>query len=178
MKFTKYATGGDYHWQAYARGGKYKRHADRVKKWVKETNVLDIGAGDGCITKLLNIEGIEYEESAVRLARKHGSNVIQGDAYFLPYPAETFDSALMIDVLEHFDWPEEAIRVARRVIKKYLYICTPPKKDNGTLTDRFHVQEWSPEGLWKLVESQGFKLKGGITVYPNEKTMYAKFKKV
>ena len=47
MIFTKYITHKDYHWKMYDDPNtKYRRHADRVKEWIKETNILDIGCGD------------------------------------------------------------------------------------------------------------------------------------
>lgn len=175
MRFTKYIRFGDYHWEQYARGMKYKAHADRIAGWVTERNLLDIGAGDGLITHLVGAKGIEFEPEGVRLAKEHGVDVIQGDAYALPFADNSFDACLLIDVLEHFDDPLKALVEARRVAP-ILYVNTPPKKDDGTLTDKFHVQEWSPAGLVKLVESVGYKLDGFVSVYPKEKLMYARFK--
>ncbi len=174
MKFTKYEKFGAYHWKQYAGGTKYKAHADRVKEWVKEKKVLDIGAGDGLITHLVGAKGIEYEAEGVRLAQEKGADVVQGDAYHLPYENNSFEAVMMIDVLEHFDNPNAALLEARRVAP-ILYVNTPPKKDDGTLTDKFHIQEWSPAGLVALVESVGYRLDGFVRVYPKEKMMYAKF---
>lgn len=177
MKFSKYEKFGDYHHRQYADvNNKYHIHADRVKEWVKENKVLDIGAGDGLITSLLGATGIEYEPEGVRLAQKHGVNVIQGSAYELPFENDSFDAVTMIDVLEHFEDPVRALSEARRVAP-VLYVNTPPKKDDGTLTDKFHVQEWSPAGLVKFVEENGYVLDGCVTVYPKEKLMYARFVK-
>jgi SAM-dependent methyltransferase len=172
--FSKYEQFGAYHWKQYEGGGKYKTHADRVKEWVTEKNVLDVGAGDGLITHLLGTKGIEYEAKGVRLAQEKGVDVIQGDAYALPFKNDSFEAVTMIDVLEHFETPEKALKEARRVAP-VLYINTPPKKDDGTLTDKFHVQEWSPQGLVRIVEKEGYVLDGAVIVYPKEKMMYAKF---
>lgn len=176
MRFTKYEKYGAYHWKQYAEGGKYTKHVDRIVEWVKEKEVLDIGAGDGLITYKLGplAVGIEYEPEGVRLAKEKGVNVIQGDAYNLPFVDDSFEAVTMIDVLEHFDHPELALREARR-IAPVLYINTPPKKDDGTLTDPFHVQEWSPQGLRKVVEKEGYTLDGPVIVYPKEKMMYSRF---
>ena len=175
--FNKYEKYGDYHWRDYAKGTKYKAHADRVADWVTEHNVLDIGAGDGLITHLLGAKGIEYEAEGVRLAQEKGVDVIQGDAYALPFENDSFDAVTMIDVLEHFDDPQKALQEARRVAP-VLYVNTPPKKDDGTLTDKYHVQEWSPAGLVAVVEKEGYLLDGAVVVYPKEKMMYAKFKRI
>jgi len=176
-KFSKYEKYGAYHWKQYADGTKYKAHADRIKEWVQEKNVLDIGAGDGLITHLVGAKGIEYEPEGVRLAQEKGVDVIQGDAYALPFEDNSFDAVMMIDVLEHFEDPRKALQEAQRVAP-ILYVNTPPKKDDGTLTDKFHIQEWSPAGLCKFVESEGYLLDGSVIVYPKEKMMYAKFKKI
>ncbi len=175
--FTKYDKYGAYHWKQYADGGKYKAHADRVKEWVKEENVLDIGAGDGLITHLMGAKGIEYEAEGVRLAQEKGVDVIQGDAYELPFGEDNFEAVTMIDVLEHFEDPQKALQEARRVAP-VLYVNTPPKKDDSTLTDKFHVQEWSPAGLTNVVEAEGYLLDGPVIVYPKEKMMYARFTRV
>lgn len=174
MKFTKYNK-GPYHWVQYADvNNKYHAHANRVRDWVTEKNVLDVGAGDGLITHLLGAKGIEYEAEGVRLAQEKGVDVIQGDAYNLPFSDSSFEAVTMIDVIEHLDNPIKALKEARRVAP-VLYINTPPKKDDGTLTDKFHVQEFSPTGLTNLVESVGYKLHGIIMVYPHEKMMYGRF---
>lgn len=174
MEFTKYQKYGAYHWKQYSDGTKYKDHADRVKDWVKEKKVLDIGAGDGLITSLVGAKGIDNEPEGVRLAQEKGVDVILGDAYELPFEDNSFEAVMMIDVLEHFDNPQKALQEAKRVAP-VLYINTPPKKDDGTLTDKFHVQEWSPQGLCKVVEAEGYKLDGAVIVYPKEKMMYARF---
>lgn len=173
-KFTKYEKYGAYHWEQYAKGTKYRAHANRIKEWVKEKNVLDIGAGDGLITHLLGAKGIEYEAEGVRLAQEKGADVVQGDAYNLAFEDNSFDAVIMIDVIEHLEDPIKALKEARRVAP-VLYINTPPKKDDGTLSDKFHIQEWSPRGLVELVESVGYLLDNAVIVYPKDKMMYCRF---
>lgn len=175
MKFTKYHKFGAYHWGQYDKGTKYTRHADRVKDWVKEKNVLDIGAGDGKITHLLGIKGIDDEPEAVRLAIEKGADVSLGDACHLSYNDEEFESVFMGDVLEHIEFPRIALKEARRVLKHYLYLVTPEK---GTNNDKFHYQEWTPAELKELVESEGFVLEGEILAVPADKRIYGKFKKI
>ena len=178
MIFTKYRYKLDYHWKEFYRGTKYKRHALRILNWVKEKAVLDIGCGDGMITFLLGAVGVDDEQSGIDIAKQKGVDVLLASCYKLPFEDGVFDSALMADVLEHLDKPEEALREARRVITDYLYITTPPANITpGKLLDKFHVQEWSPEELKTLVEGQGFELVGDIEVVMEEKNMYSKFRK-
>ncbi|MCX6702772.1 MAG: class I SAM-dependent methyltransferase [Candidatus Wolfebacteria bacterium] len=175
MKFTKYHKFGAYHWKQYADNTKYTRHADRVKEWIKEKNILDIGAGDGRITSFLGAQGIDNEPEAVRLAREKGVDVVLGDGYHLPFKDGEFEAVFMGDVLEHFEFPREVLQEARRVLKSYLYLATPEK---GTNNDKFHYQEWTPRELKELVENEGFILEGEILAVPKDKRIYGKFKKV
>jgi ubiquinone/menaquinone biosynthesis C-methylase UbiE len=176
MKFSKYHNRGAYHWRKYDdKNTKYRRHADRVKEWIKEKNVLDIGAGDGKITHLLGIKGIDDEEEAVRLAREMGADVTLMDAYNLNYKNEEFDAVFLGDVLEHCEFPQKVLKESRRVLKDYMYIASPEK---GIHKDRYHYKEWTSEELKELVESEGFKLEGEILVVPRDKRIYGKFKKI
>ena len=175
MKFTKYQKFGAYHWKQYNdKNTKYSRHADRVKEWVNEKNVLDIGAGDGLITYLLGAKGVDNEPEAVKLAQEKGGNVIWGNANLLRFEDEEFEAVFMGDVLEHLEFPRQALKEARRVLKSYLYLVTPEK---GTNNDKFHYEEWTPEELKKLVESEGFVLEGEMLEVPKDKRIYGKFKK-
>jgi SAM-dependent methyltransferase len=180
MKFTKYEKHGAYHWRQYERpGDKYRRHVDRIVRWVAERRVLDVGAGDGLILSKLGAaaRGCDDEPTAIEAAKSRGIVVEPGDAYRLPYGDEAFEAVLLADVLEHLDRPEAALVEARRVLSGALYVTTPPRDITpGQLLDRFHVQEWSPEELVRLVESVGFRLEGRVV--KGEKTMYAKFRKV
>lgn len=175
MEFSKYKKLGAYHWKMYEdKNTKYSRHADRVKEWIKEKSVLDIGAGDGKITSMLNAKGVDNEPEAVRLAREKGANVVLGDGYNLAYKKEEFGAVFMGDVLEHFEFPRVALQEARRVLKNYLYLACPEK---GTNSDPFHYQEWTPEELKEFVESEGFILEGDILLVKKDKRIYGKFKK-
>jgi SAM-dependent methyltransferase len=174
MRYNKYERHGAYHWNQYNLNRKYKTHADRVKDWVKEKKVLDVGAGDGLITSLLGAKGIEFEPEGVRLAQERGVDVIQGDAYELPFENNSFEAVTMIDVLEHLENPKKALQEARRVAP-ILYIQTPIIHDDRLIHKRYHVTEWSPLGLCELVESEGYILDGAITIYPHTRMQYAKF---
>lgn len=154
---------------------KYHRHANFVKDWIEERNVLDIGAGDGKITHLLNITGVDDDAEGVRLAKERGANVVLGDAYSLPFGDESFTSAFLGDTLEHMEFPEKVIREARRVVTTFLYIANPIK---GMDSDPFHYQEWTPEELIELVEARGFKLVGEVLTVKRDKRDYIKFLKV
>lgn len=174
MKFTKYHTKGAYHWEMLANTeSRYFRHVEYVKNWVKEKNVLDVGAGDGCIVAALGIMGVDDEPEAVRLAQEKGANVILASAYNLPFEDEEFDAVFMGDTLEHIKHPTIVLEEVRRVLKTYLYIVSPVPRGK----DKFHYNEWNMEELKELVEGNGFKLIEPMTRPKRDERIYAKFKK-
>lgn len=175
MEFKKYEQRGGYHWREYVRGRKYRKHADFVQSWVKEHNVLDIGAGDGVITYLVHAIGIDNELAAVEIAQAVGVDVHLGDAYLLPFADNSFGAAMMIDVLEHFENPARALEEARRVAP-VLYIATP-ERQNQPVRDKYHVQEWKRDELVEFMSNNGFALTGDIRVVPEGDTMYARFER-
>ncbi len=174
IRFTKYEKKGAYHWREYLARTKYKTHADRIKSWVKEKKILDVGAGDGLITYLLKAKGIENEMSAVELAQSIGVDVSYGDAYDLRFADNSFEAVLMADVLEHFGRPEQALAEARRVAP-VLYVTTP---ERGMVNDPFHVKEWLRDELPVFMRENGWELDGEILVVSKEKNMYGRFKRI
>lgn len=169
--FNKYHRYGAYHWMWYYSETKskisYINYVNFVKDWIKEKNVLDIGAGDGLIVHILGIKGIDNEPKAIEMAKEKGVDIDLGDAYDLPYKDEEFDSVFMGNILEHFEFPEKAIIEARRVLKKYLYIIVPEREPPFRIT---------PDKLKEMVEGIGFVLEGEILV--KSRTIHAKFSKI
>lgn len=177
MKFTKYETKKAYHWREYVRGGKYKKHVDRIKKWVKEANLLDVGAGDGVVTYKLRAKGIDNEHMAVHLAQTMGVDVTYGSAYSLPFPDDSFDAVLMIDVIEHLDEPKLAIAEAKRVAP-VIYIATPERQPDKAVRDQFHVQEWTIKEFVDFMKECGLKLTGDVLKVDEGDTFYARFERI
>lgn len=171
--FTKYRDHGAYHWRQYRQGGRYWRHIERLAAWITERPVLDIGAGDGCLTaRLVDAIGLDDCPDAWPLARAVGVRMVAGDAVALPFPAQTFGACAAIDVVEHVRDPVALLREARRVAP-VLYVATPPARPDGRLHDRFHVTEWTPEGLVALAAAAGWTLAEPIVV--GHKVQYGRF---
>ncbi len=154
MEFNKYKERGAYHWDLYGKDPIYTGHVDKVLKWVLKSRTLDVGAGDGLITYMLDVVGVDNNELAVSLAQERGANVTLGSAYDLP--DAKYHNVLMLDVLEHFEKPEIALEQVKKVLLPggLLYIVTPPKGDK--LHD-YHYQEWTFLGLMNLLSTNGFE---------------------
>jgi len=178
MKFTKYHKYGAYHWKWYKNPIKYKnykKHVDKINAWIKEDKILDIGCGDGLITYILGGKGIDNEKMAIKVGKRRGANIEFGDAYSLPFQDEEFDAVFMGDLLEHLEFPQKAIKEARRVLKKYLYLVVPIHEFSSLV----YNHTWTEEKLKNLVEKQGFvqeeEQERTKTTFPK---IYAKFKKI
>jgi len=98
---------------------------------VKEGNVLDIGCGDGLLLEHLKrdgleVSGIDISSRAIDICRGRGLECVKGDiTNTLPFPNESFDNVLLIDVLEHLFQPQEVLKETRRVCRKNLFISVP-----------------------------------------------------
>lgn len=181
MEFNKYRDLGDYHWRLYKEGtDPYVAHSNFVKDWIGKGKTVDIGAGDGLITSLIQgAMGIDDNSMAVDLATGHGVDVKLLSIYNIRCPYfGYFDNAFMGDVLEHLQFPEKALSRVVRILKTggYLYIATPPALGGSQVRDKYHYKEYTEETLRNLVERYGFKLVSPIATA--NVRMYAKFKKL
>ena len=87
-------------------------------------NILDIGCGTGANLAMFSHEaspaGIDYSSAALERCRQRGiTRVARADAQALPFPSETFDGALMMDVLYHREVSNTALALteAARVLR-------------------------------------------------------------
>jgi SAM-dependent methyltransferase len=92
--------------------------------------VLDIGCGLGPYVDALNqrgfqAEGIELDRDFVAQAQALGRPVKRMDATKLSYADNSFDTCILIEVIEHLDQYEAALREAARVARRNLIISVP-----------------------------------------------------
>jgi 2-polyprenyl-6-hydroxyphenyl methylase/3-demethylubiquinone-9 3-methyltransferase len=89
--------------------------------------ILDLGCGAGFITiplarKGFDIRGIDISENSLAVARRHAPaglkvSFIKDDVDELREDGASYDAVLMMDLLEHLERPDDAIRQAARVLK-------------------------------------------------------------
>jgi len=134
-----------------------KKRQDAARKILKGPKVLDIGCGEYKIVPEatgLDVEGILGIDKV-------------GSAESLPFPNESFDTATMLEVIEHLKNPEKALQEIKRILKPggQVIISTP----NVTI-------------LWKVIwflwsHTFGRKWLGTHSKYFNEKTLSELFSK-
>lgn len=94
-------------------------HSHALRHVREGARVLEVGCSRGYFSQKLNehgcrVWGIEIDPTAAEEARAHCVEVITADVDNLeaaPWPGETFDVLLLLDVLEHLKEPERAIRL-------------------------------------------------------------------
>lgn len=93
------------------------------------TNILDVGCGTGVnsielIRRGFNCTGIEIDENYVRLAQRNiEAHHMQAEK--LEFKDKSFDTAIMIEVLEHINDPDAALSEIARVTCKNLILSVP-----------------------------------------------------
>lgn len=108
------------------------RHAKALEMVEKGQKVLDIACGDGLLLSALAqkgvfASGVDISEEGVKKCREKGLDVSVVDVSTenLPFADGTFDTVIMLDVLEHVYAPETLLQEAVRVSKKYIIISVP-----------------------------------------------------
>lgn len=93
--------------------------------------LLDIGCGDGLLLSLVKerdivAKGLDISEKAVEKARVKGLDASVFDVNGrIPFPDNTFDVVVMLDVLEHLYAPEELLKEAVRVSRRWIIVSVP-----------------------------------------------------
>jgi len=108
--------------------------------------LLDIGCGSGKGIELMrdlgwSVEGIDFDENAVRVARSKGLQVHCGTLDEKKYPNDYFDAITMCQVFEHLYEPVDLLRQCYHILKPNgnLIIVTP---NSDSLTHRVFKSNW------------------------------------
>jgi len=108
--------------------------------------ILDIGCGIGAYMKRLrsfgyDCEGIETNQDYVSSCLKDDLKVQLMNAQELQFPPDSFDTVMMIEVLEHLPDPILALREAFRVAKRNVLISVP-NIDVLPIMSKYQIVPW------------------------------------
>ena len=103
-------------------------------KDIKSKTILDIGCGEGSLLKMLQdknnkVFGIEASETGQLACREKGIDCISLDISRekFPYPDNSFDIVLCLEVMEHLENPYHCLGEIKRVLKEEgLFITSIP----------------------------------------------------
>jgi len=141
----------------------------------KRASVIDIGCGSGLLVDRLarmgyQAVGLDWSVSAIEYANKHYqgrymlANVEQGLDVGMK-----FDCVVTSHILEHLENPYEFLQSVNDLLEPdgYLVIAVPnldwynPKsiyRSVSTIFDPEHVVGYSPKGVGKLLEANGYRV--------------------
>jgi SAM-dependent methyltransferase len=122
-----------------------RQRAEIFQNWLGEgKKILDLGCRDGVLTQHFtqgnDVIGIDIDSDALAYAsRTYGIHAMQADLNAeLPFRNNTFDAAVMGEVLEHLPYPAITLGEVQRVLKsRGVFIGSVPLAYH--LIDRYRV---------------------------------------
>ena len=140
---------------------------DRYLENKKNNEILEIGCGTGGNSLFLgcfgNVTGIDSSNVSIEFARKYDfSRLVQEDASSLSFLGNEFDLVAGLDVLEHIQDDETAIKETFRVLKQggFFLITVPAYKFLWSHHDQalYHHRRYSKKELFAKLQAAGFQI--------------------
>jgi SAM-dependent methyltransferase len=131
-----------------------------------DARILDAGCGSGRNMLELaprgRVTGVELSETSVRLARERAvGDVVEGSVLEMPFPADSFDFAVSLDVIEHLEDDLGALRELRRTVAPggALLITVPAYQWLWSRHDEInhHHRRYTRRTLQRVAEEAGWK---------------------
>jgi len=159
-------------------GGAYWDYRDNsALAYLKGTKILDAGCGEGITLGRIvrgwpdvEAQGIDLDPKNLEICREHGLPVREGSVCELPFEDATFDTCLLIEVIEHLDTPEKAVAELARVTRPGGRVLVLYPVDWAMFMARVaclrfreasfdpgHVRQWSARALKRLMRECGLR---------------------
>jgi SAM-dependent methyltransferase len=128
--------------------------------------ILDAGCGSGRNMLELahhgSVTGVELSHTSAGLARaRHAGDVIEGSVMQMPFPDDSFDLAVSLDVIEHLEDDRAALAELRRVVTPdgALLVTVPayPWLWSGHDEINHHHRRYTDESLLRVAEQAGWE---------------------
>jgi ubiquinone/menaquinone biosynthesis C-methylase UbiE len=161
-------------------GAKYKaRHIIDVCEGRTFKKVLEVGAGDGSILKLLADQDFAPEYHAVEISESGVAHILSRnikdlksvqvfDGYKLPFENNSFDLVILSHVLEHVEHERLLLRELKRVARHC--VIEVPRDYKAGVDSRLkhflaygHINVYTPTSLRYLLLTEGFEVENDLT---------------
>ena len=122
----------------------------------KNKKTLDIGCGFGDFLRYdrENFIGIDINEEALSFCKSKKYNVQRGSANQLPFPNESFDAVVALQIIEHLT-PEMAYQMfkeVKRVLKSGGEFIISTEMSTKYVWDTFsHIRPYPPKSIEKIL---------------------------
>lgn len=129
----------------------------KIFAYDRNKRVLDIGCSKRQAENYCNGEYIGFD---IRVVDRRKSPDVLGDAHFLPFKSESFDTILAFDVIEHLANGEFFISECYRILKpsgKTLIITPNGPSSPFSKADPTHICIYTNKRLKSLLETHGFR---------------------
>ena len=130
----------------------FMRALDDMLAGLAPRRILEIGVGEGHVMSRVRerfpgvpLVGVDLPDDALSDEwKEQGLPCMFGDATTLPFPDDSFDLVLAIEVLEHVPGPERALAELARVCRGTLVASVPfePIWRAGNMARRRYVKDW------------------------------------
>jgi 2-polyprenyl-3-methyl-5-hydroxy-6-metoxy-1,4-benzoquinol methylase len=118
----------------------------RYLHFVPQGRLLDVGCGSGEWLASMGslgwkVDGVDFDENAVRVARQKGLAVRCGALEQQAFPDESFDAVVLNHVIEHVPNPIGTVAECARILKPggKLILFTP---NSSSLSHKLFKQDW------------------------------------
>ena len=151
----------------------YNSTLDEFEKFRKTNKILDVGCGNGWFLEEARkrgweVYGTEYSETAIKICKEKGIEMIQGQLLSDTFSEDKFDVITSFEVLEHINNPIEDTSHIYSFLRKggQFYVTTPNfnsllrfhlKQDYNVITYPEHLSYYTKKTINKLFKNQGFK---------------------
>ncbi len=157
----------DWHWWFVGRRKIIFSFLDRVLDKNKSLKILDVGCGTGKNLTILNqygqAVGIDELETPLAIcAQKRISNVARASCVNIPFQDNSFDLVTALDVLEHVEDDNRALKECCRVLKQdgTLLVSVPAFSFLWGLQDEVshHKRRYTKKNLVEKLRQAGFEI--------------------
>lgn len=168
LPFEKYDHRPALVWKSYSEHEVFRQRAHHLAQVARKIcppggRLVDVGCGDGLFSHLYAMEGIEVigvdpEPHGVEQARAATADkqypgkapqFLHGKGGKLPFDDASFETATLLDVIEHLPNPRRILCDIARVLKPggHVHVCTPSWQFGGSSDAVYHLHEYTKDEL-------------------------------